>query len=50
MRQILVMARRREVRAPWVEALADCIAANEDELSRGVVYEGGFPQLAESVS
>ncbi|WP_103533565.1 hypothetical protein [Streptomyces sp. SM11] len=46
LRQILATARRREVTADWVAALADCIAANEDELARGISYEGGFPLLA----
>lgn len=48
LRQILDTARRREVTADWVDALAECIAANEDELIRGITYEGGFPLLAQA--
>ncbi|MFD7003213.1 hypothetical protein ACFWA5_44940 [Streptomyces mirabilis] len=46
LRQILATARKRKVTAEWVDALADCIAANEEEIARGVTYEGGFPLLA----
>ncbi|GLW70770.1 hypothetical protein Kpho02_30690 [Kitasatospora phosalacinea] len=46
LRQILVTARRRGLTDEWVTALADCITANEDEIARGITYEGGFPQLA----
>jgi hypothetical protein len=46
LRQILATAHRDGVTAEWVAALADCIAANEDELAQGISYEGGFPLLA----
>ncbi|MZE78363.1 hypothetical protein [Streptomyces xinghaiensis] len=46
LRQILAAAHARGTEEDWVAALADCVAANEDELARGVSYEGGFPLLA----
>ncbi|MFG3055221.1 hypothetical protein ACGFZP_30340 [Kitasatospora sp. NPDC048239] len=46
LRQILATARRNGLKEDWTVALEACIASNEDELARGVRYEGGFPQLA----
>ncbi|MGW5197679.1 hypothetical protein [Streptomyces spiralis] len=46
LRQILAAAQARRLEEPWVPALADCIAANEEEIAQGISYEGGFPLLA----
>lgn len=45
LRQILAEAEQNGTAADWVDALADCIAANEADIQSGRCGEGSMPQL-----